>query len=294
MKYQQTMSIFLLFVIFCSISSILSKKPFKDLLEKISKGVKNNKSQDKTITTTSIYMRETGSQPSDELAINLLDRHIINCDKRQSAINSFRMVKNGKKKEIKYEYTCVQSPMITNNCRKHKTNMADTSFHVRKTLDSLVKHYVECPSNTVMKLVKLVPHGNFHSGFKELFRLNEKEYPFLHYEYTCCEASIERTIWATTRRTSNRGNSYLNLKSQRVEAHDNNAISSFHMQCPQGTIFYEMRISQLKGQESPFYPDYLKDNSKNPGENLESTLKPKDTQNSNGNSPSDKPAFVGK
>jgi hypothetical protein len=40
------------------------------------------------------------------------------------------------------------------------------------------------------------------------------------------------------------------------------------MQCPQRNIYYELRISLLEGEKTPFYPDYLKDNSNNPGEDF--------------------------
>jgi hypothetical protein len=291
MKYQQTMSIFLLLLIFSSISLTLSeRKPNK----KRSKNQHNSNIILKTKPSyypetnfvTTIYSGNTPLQKTDDLAINYLDRHHINCYKDHSAINMFKL-KSFRDKKIQFSYFCVHSPMISTKCRNYQTVFGDTSFNIKNTIDSLVKHYVECPSNTVMKSFKLDPKGNFESGRAWLTKLRGKNYPQVSYKYTCCEAKIERTIWATTNRTFNTKNTYIDLKRQKIDAHDFNAISSFHMQCPQRTMYYELRISQLKGETSPFYPDYLKDNSNNPGENLQSTLNAKEKNTS-------KPAFVGK
>lgn len=189
--------------------------------------------------------------------------------------------------------------MISKKCTNYKTPETRTDFYVKKSLDTLVKHYLECPSNTVMNKFKLIPRGNFEFGFMSLFRLSLTKFPKIFFEFSCSEAKIERTIWATSSRTTNKDNELKNLKSQMVIAHDLNAISSFHMQCPKGTIFFEMRISVLKGDASTFYPNYLKDNSKNPGEDLKTTLKakdskPKDHQQHPQHKTSNSPTFVGK
>jgi hypothetical protein len=86
MKNQQKMSAFVLFIICCSICltlSIRSRNKFE---------TKSNSYYSQTNFKTSLSQKQTDLQSSNELAINYLDRHIIDCTGKNSAINSFRLV----------------------------------------------------------------------------------------------------------------------------------------------------------------------------------------------------------
>lgn len=281
MKIQQSISIFLILLVCCSINFILSNNSAKSVYSKQDqeKNKNNeisiilhekkhplksffNKFKGKLSETfsksyysqnyfkTEVYQKETNLKNPEDWSINRLDQHVVDCSTRYSAINSFkfetRKTKNKKGKKgdgVNFRYSCVRSPMISKKCKKYKTPETRTDFFVKNSLNTLVKHYLECPNNTVMNKFKLIAKGNFESGIMKLFRLSLNKFPKIFFEFSCCEAKIQRTIWATTRRTRNKSNELKNLQYQNVIAHDLNAISSFHMQCPKETIFFEMRIS---------------------------------------------------
>lgn len=246
---------------------------------------------------TELYQKTTGWQDVGDWSINYLDRHTINCDSNYSAINSF-IFEQDSKKHIRFKYSCVKAASISSKCTERKTPLSYTEFFVKKSLNTLMKHYVECPKDTVMKKFKFNSQGNFKSGIMSIFQLSEDKYPKLSITYSCCNAKIQRTILTDTSRTINSDNHLSNLRFQRVLSRDFNAISSFHMQAPAERIFFEIKIRQLEGEQSPSYPDYFKDNSMNTGVTLDISL-PEDSNSSNtGNTAtkpkSDVPSFVGK
>lgn len=258
-----------------------------------------NQGQSNSTQSTELYNLQTNWDTNGKLSINYLDRHVVNCTESNSALNSFKLetkevptkglmkLKAKSLGQIRYNYTCVKSPAISNNCTLHQTPVQHTGFLVQQTLDSLVKHYVDCPSQSVMKSFRIKTQGQFWLGVKAFFRLSPKLRPKLYYEYTCCKAEISRDIFATTQKTKS-NNRYTALSRQHINANDLNAISFFHMQSPRGGIFYELRLALLKGETSPSFPDYLNGESTMPAENQSNI------NNSNQTGNSQPPSFVGK
>jgi hypothetical protein len=194
---------------------------------------------------------------SGEKSINHLERHEINCTESNSAINSFafELGNPGKKKnQVRFNYSCVKSPVISNECKNHETPIGGAAFKVKNSLNHLVGHYVECPDGTVMKSLVLKTKGKFYTGIGALFRLKGNNRPKIWYSYTCCKAEISRTVYTETKRSRNMNNEYYNLSGQPINGRDLNAISSFDMQAPFHTIFYNIKVSVLKGETSPYFP----------------------------------------
>ena len=228
-----------------------------------------NSQSTSSVPRASIYNRETKWNDYGKGSINYLDRHNVDCNENNSALHSFvyehrdetRQQRKFLKKEsytvtnLRYSYSCVKSPEISDKCQTFKTTAQDANFIVEKSLNSLVKHNVSCPQNSVMKRFKLRNQGRFDTGFGVVFRLNPRDRPQLFYEYTCCEANISRTIYAQTPPSYGGDNEYYNLRNQFIDAKDLNAISSFNMQLSQTDIYYSMRLSTLNGQISRSYPD---------------------------------------
>jgi hypothetical protein len=222
-----------------------------------------------------LYDDATQWNDDGKKAINHLDRHTINCTESNSAINSFKFehrLENSKKRillgpkkvtKIRFSFTCVKSPAISNTCFDYTTPVGDAAFMVRKSLNYLVRHYVECPNGQVMKSFVMKTAGKFYTGIGALFRLGEKDRPKLWYKFTCCNAEISRTVRAETKRTDNKNNEYFNLSRQDINGRDFNAISSFNMLAPPNTIFYNMRLSVLNGETSPYFPDPCMNASEN-------------------------------
>lgn len=221
------------------------------------------------IPMTSIYNRETQWNDYGNGSINYLDRHNVDCNENNSALHSYVYEHRDETRQkrilfkkhsftvtnLRYSYTCVKSPEISDKCQTFKTTAQDANFIVEKSLNSLVKHNVSCPQNSVMKRFKLRHQGRFDTGFGVVFRLDPKDRPQLFYEYTCCEANISRIIYAQTPPSYGGDNEYYNLRNQFIDAKDLNAISSFSMQLSKTDIYYSMRFSTLNGQISPSYPD---------------------------------------
>jgi len=65
-----------------------------------------------------IYNRTTDWNDGNE-TISYLDRHVINCDRPNSAINSFKLQVDYSNMFIRYLYSCVQSSSIKNTCRDY-------------------------------------------------------------------------------------------------------------------------------------------------------------------------------
>jgi hypothetical protein len=228
------------------------------------------KKNKKSVLTTSyrsparakLYYKQTRWNTPGRAAINFLDRHTIDCSERNSAINSFKFEWNRRNK-IRYSYTCVNSPVISNKCHVLETNLKNAEFVVTESLDSLVKHYVECPENHVMSRFRLKNRGKFFIGLGAIFRLLPQDHPKLYYQYTCCQADTTRVIFARTNRSPNLNNEYGNLTSQNVKGYDKVALNYFHMQTPGDQIYYEMKFANLKGETSPSYPDYFSNGFEN-------------------------------
>lgn len=198
--------------------------------------------------------------------INFLDRHFVSCYQSNSALNNFKMWQREKQKnalsfldpnnyEVRFTYTCVKSPQISNNCQTLETPVQDANFIVEKSLDSLTRHYVTCPKNTVMKDFVIKTVGRFDVGIGAILRLGRDDRPRIFYKYTCCDANVSREIYAKTQKSYGGDNEYYNLKNQFIDAKDFNAISSFNMQSPPNEIFYYLRFSTLKGEKSLSFPD---------------------------------------
>jgi hypothetical protein len=216
----------------------------------------NGEDTSKSLPSTKLYNKAT-KWNSGEKPINYLDRHEVNCNESNSAINSFAFERGnpGKKKnQVRFNYSCVKSRAISNNCKLHQTPMGFVAFMVKNALDSLVGHYVECPKGTVMKSFHLKNKGKFWTGISAFFRMSENNRPKIWYSYKCCKAKISRTIYTQTRRSINFDNEYYNLSGQPINARDLNAISSFDMQAPKNVIFYNIKVSVLKGETSPYFP----------------------------------------
>jgi hypothetical protein len=217
---------------------------------------------------SSLYNNATQWNDTGLGEINYLDRHTIDCKQDNSAINSFKLevgtfkekVKGvfweemQDKKKIRYSYTCVKSPAISNNCREYSTTPNQVAFDTTLSLGFLIRHYLECPGGQVMKKFGFRGKGDFYYGLFAIFRKLE-DYPKIWYEYTCCNAEISKTKYFETEKTPNEDNRYFNLKDQAVNGRDFNAISAFNLQCPEKRIFYSTRINILKGETSPYFPN---------------------------------------
>ncbi len=230
----------------------------------------NLKTSDSSTQKSRIYNKETQWNDYGNGSINFLDRHYVYCSDRNTALNSFRYEHKDERRQkknffgfteyytatsLRFSYTCVESPEISEKCNTMTTQIQDANFIVEKSLNALVKHNVSCPQNTVMKGFVLRPRGKYDMGFGALLRLDPKDRPQLSYEYTCCDANISRTIYAQTGPTWAGDNEYYNLRNQFINAKDFNAISSFNMQVSQNDIYYSMKFSTLKGETSPSFPD---------------------------------------
>lgn len=227
----------------------------------------NSKAQ--TVQEADLYFKQTNwNDFGTSGPINFLDRHFVNCDQSNSALNSFKMEQRKREKkgglfnmfekdswEVRYTYGCVKSLQISNNCKTIETPVQDANFIVEKSLDALSRHFVTCPDNKVMKDFNLRTVGRFDTGFDVIFRLGRDSRPRLFYKYTCCDANISREIYAQTQKTYGGDNEYYNLQNQFINGKDFNAISSFNMQSPPGEIFFFMKLSTLKGEKSPSFPD---------------------------------------
>lgn len=222
-----------------------------------------------TVQEADLYFKQTNwNDYGPKGPINFLDRHFVNCDQSNSALNSFKMEQRKRQKkgglfsmfeqdsfEVRYTYGCVKSPQISNNCKTIETPVQDANFIVEKSLDALTRHFVTCPDNKVLKDFILLNVGRFDTGLNVIFRLGRDSRPRLFYKYTCCDANISREIYAQTQQTYGGDNEYYNLQNQFINGKDFNAISSFNMQSPPGKIFFYMKLSTLKGEKSPSFPD---------------------------------------
>jgi hypothetical protein len=225
---------------------------------------KNNRTKPKNSygplpTQTVILDKATKWNESLQWVLAALDRHNVDCPEDYSALNSFKLEINNQQK-IRYKYQCVQSASITNNCRDYQTDIKTAEFLVAHSLDTLVKHYVKCPDNTVMKGFEMVALRMWNKE-NEILRLTRDRHPRLYYSYTCCDANISRRLLARTGETKNANNEFFELEHQTIQALDKNAITYFHMQAPGKKIFFEMEFATLKGETSPSYPDYFNQNS---------------------------------
>lgn len=216
---------------------------------------------------SNIYKDSTSWNITSQGEINYLTYHTIDCKQENSAINSFQMEESMQpeqvkvswwtethtRKQIRYYYSCVTSPSITNNCRDFSTTPNTVAFDTTLSLSFLVRHYLECPAGQVMKKFGFRGKGDFYYGFFAFLRKLE-DYPQIWYEYTCCNANIADTKYFETQKTSITNQKYFNLKDQAVNARDFNAISQFNLMFPPNQMFYNVRANVLQGETSPFFP----------------------------------------
>lgn len=259
----QLMAIFL-FLIICSSSVNTSEWNFlKNIKNKVTNSFKNAFHKMKGSNfPTKLYDKQTGWNKNESGAINALKHHTIDCSQENSAINSFKMeMRNHKRKtQLRFSYTCVESPAISNRCRVLQTAEKTAEFKVKESLDSLAKHYVECGENEVMTKVALKTKGKFFTGLGAIFRLLPQDHPKLFYQYTCCQAEFSRKeiILSRTKQSANPNNQYNHLIHQYVKGYDKVALKFFHLQTPGNEIYYEMKYECLKGETCPSYRDYFK------------------------------------
>ena len=219
-------------------------------------------SPNEEVVRATLYDANTNWADDKNRKLNALEDHNVNCAENNSALNSFRYenttIAGGllkkEKTEIRFNYTCVKSPYISDRCFSQHTAMETLGFRIKKSLTSLVKHYVDCPIGSVMKGFTVKTEGKFYGGAAALLRLGPEGRPKVQYFYTCCEADISRTIYSETQQTSNPDNSMHSLSDQQLQGRDFNAISSFHMQAPTNFIYYQIRVGVLKGETSPYFP----------------------------------------
>ena len=263
----QLMSIFLILII-CSASVNTSEWDiFKKIKNKLTNSVKTAFRKMKGSNfPTRLYDEQTRWDKNGKGAINYLDRHTIDCSRENSAINSFIMQtrEHKRKTQVRFSYTCVESPAISNRCRELQTADKTAEFEVKKSLESLAKHYVECGEDEVMTKVALKTKGKFNTGVGAIFRLLPSDHPRLFYQYTCCQAEFSRKdiILSRTKRTPNPNNGYGHLGRQYIKGYDNVSLKFFHLQTPGNEIYYEMKYECLKGESCPSYRDYMKTEGK--------------------------------
>lgn len=185
-------------------------------------------------------------------------------DKDNSAINSFKLEYNNIVKDtsnIRYNYTCVQSASISNNCQNYSTELNKLAqFEVVKGIRKLSRSFLNCTNNQVMKKFGL-KFENWTIGEYDF-----KNPPALKYDYTCCDAEVSdlkifQTLPISLNRnprvpTPDKQGSYSDLQYQFVNGKDFNAIKSFNLQMPNSyTMFYIGSLYVLKGETSPSFPD---------------------------------------
>jgi hypothetical protein len=293
--YQQRLSIFLILLLCLGLTRQLNLEPSKDSktgnlpnstpITQQSQSKINNKAKDRIVLKNEQKPTKTASKQVYQgnasiyksatewsyggLQIYYLDRHTVDCNQSNSAINSFNLeigsatddpntTQNEQLtgKKVRYSYSCVKSPNISDSCRNFSTTPNRVFFfEVSKAIKRLNRHYLECPDNQVMKKFGMKSSGIFDLKGVSRDKIEEDDYPKIWYEYTCCNAETSRTTYFETELTPNSDDKYYSLKNQKVNSKDFNALSAFNFQCPENKIFYSAKIQILKGETSPAFPD---------------------------------------
>ena len=188
-------------------------------------------------------------------SMKLLDTLTITCKSPNSAINSFKFLTKGTKKDDKkqigFKYSCVTSPAITDNCVAKQTEFYKLDFMIKKSVKTLGKFSLECKNDEVMKDFDMVTSGSFRR--RDYLFKPKKYWPKLSYRYTCCKANISLIVHAKNARTKNKNNSLEMLSKQYVNARDLNVLNRIALTTPGRYIAYEYRIAILNGEDSPTF-----------------------------------------
>ncbi len=150
-----------------------------------------------------------------------LDRHAINCGSN-AAINYIKLNTVGGMKS--YNYKCIRTNSISNNCINKQTSPTDGS---KSFTDNIEKHSIDCNSGTVLRSFAL-----------------ERDSSSIYFRYSCCHAKVHNSFDVDTEQPKD-GDQKNVVDGQEVDAKDLNVISKLKFSTTGNNNYYAFTANHL-------------------------------------------------
>ena len=134
-------------------------------------GPGNSTSHQPDVTTVTVRPKNNDWNYSGNADILYLDGQDVACDHNE-AISQFEMAVDGRRRSIRYNFSCSRSSKITNNCQDKHTHKTHTDSNSRQSIHFLDRHDMTCGDNWVIRRFKLDRSGKS-----------------IQYSYTCCQTT---------------------------------------------------------------------------------------------------------